>query len=61
MFTQKAVEQVAGCLEFGQLTEDETSKSTPNFGKRDLRDEHLQIPMVQEQLDGDGWMDGLVG
>lgn len=61
MFTQKAVEQVAGCLEFGQLTEDETSKSTPNFGKRDLRDEHLQIPMVQEQLDGDGWIDGLVG
>lgn len=54
MFTQRAVEQVAGCLEFGQVTEDETSKSTPNFGKRDLRDEPLQIPVVQEQLDGDG-------
>lgn len=48
-------------MEFGQVMEDEISKSTPNFGKRDLRDEHLQIPMSKNNWMGtDGWMAQLV-
>lgn len=39
-------------MEFGQVMRDGTNKFTPSFGKRNLRDEPLQITMVQDQLDG---------